>query len=159
VAPALSAAKDLDVGAAHRASCHDPAEPRSDRGGDLLTTPAVQPDPRPIVPDWLAQAASLGWRVLVVVVFGAVVLAAAALLGTVVASVVLAAAVTAAFDPLAARFRASGRSNIATAGLVTLTAAGLALLVLVLVVVAFVPSVVELLRGIKAGVTELENAL
>ena len=91
--------------------------------------------------------------------FGAVVLAAAALLGTVVASVVLAAAVTAAFDPLAARFRASGRSNIATAGLVTLTAAGLAALVIVLAVVAFVPSVVELLRGLKAGLTELQSAL
>jgi predicted PurR-regulated permease PerM len=93
------------------------------------------------------------------VTFGAVVLAAAALLGTVVASVVLAAAVTAAFDPLAARFRASGRSNIATAGLVTLTAAGLAALVIVLAVVAFLPSVVELLRGLKAGLAELETAL
>jgi predicted PurR-regulated permease PerM len=97
--------------------------------------------------------------VLVVVVFGGAVLAAAALLGTVVASVVLAAAVTAAFDPLAARFRASGRSNIATAGLVTLTAAGLVVLVIVLVVIAFAPSVVELLRGLKAGLTEVQSAL
>ena len=36
-----------------------------------LTAPAIEPDPRPIVPDWLGQAASLGWRLLVVVAFGA----------------------------------------------------------------------------------------
>jgi len=95
----------------------------------------------------------------VVVAFGLVVLGAAALLGTVVASVVLAAAVTAAFDPLADRLRAGGRAPLATAGLVTLAAAGLGIAVIVLVVVAFVPATADLLRALKAGLETAEAAL
>jgi predicted PurR-regulated permease PerM len=97
--------------------------------------------------------------VLVVVAFGIVVLGAAALLGTVVASIVLAAAVTAAFDPLAERLRAGGRSPLATAGLVTLTAAGLGIAVIALVVVAFVPATADLVRALNAGLEAAEAAL
>jgi predicted PurR-regulated permease PerM len=97
--------------------------------------------------------------VLVVVAFGIVVLGAAALLGTVVASVVLAAAVTAAFDPLADRLRAGGRSSLATAGLVTLTAAGLGIGVIVLVVVAFLPATADLVRALRAGLDAAEAAI
>jgi predicted PurR-regulated permease PerM len=132
-----------------------PAQP----GEDLLTTPAATPDSGPLVPDWLAQAASLGWRLLVVVALGLVILETAAILGTVIASVVLAAAITAAFDPLAARLRAGGRSKTAAAGLVTLTAAGLAVLVIAIVAIAFVPGTVEMLRALKAGLDELQKAV
>ncbi len=124
-----------------------------------LTTPAVDPDTGLSVPDWLSQAAGLGWRLLVVIAFAGVALELAAILGTVIASVVLAAIVTASFDPLSARLRAGGRSKAATAGLVTLTAAGLAVLAIVVVAIAFVPATVDLLRSLQAGLDKLQTAL
>jgi predicted PurR-regulated permease PerM len=125
-----------------------------------LTTPSdLSPEPHPVVPDWLAQSAGLGWRVLAVVAFGIVVLAGAAVLGTVVASVVLAAVVTAAFDPLAERLRASGRSPNAVAGLVTLTAIGLGVAAIAVIAIAFVPATADLLRALDAGLKQLQDAL
>jgi predicted PurR-regulated permease PerM len=110
-----------------------------------------------MVPDWLVQATSLGWRMLVIGAFGVVVLATAAVLSVVVASIVLAAVVTAAFDPLADRFRARGRSSIATAGLVTLSASGLAVAAIVVIAIAFVPATANLLQSLKAGLSEVER--
>ncbi len=155
----LGATKRLDAERTDRASCHDPEIIPGQDGVDHLTTPAVAPDPRPLVPDWLAQAASVSWRLLVVVAFGLVVLAGTALLGTVVSAIVLAVAVTAAFDPLAERLRARGHKPVATAGLVTLAAIGLAIAVIVVVAVAFVPATVEVLRALNAGLDSLEKAL
>jgi len=126
------------------------------RGGDL-TAPAHQPDPRPLVPDWLVQATSLGWRMLVITALGVVILATAATLSIVVVSIVLAAVVTAAFDPLAERLRARGRSANATAALVTLSASGLAVAAISVIAIAFVPASVNLLRTIQAGLDELEQ--
>jgi predicted PurR-regulated permease PerM len=121
----------------------------------ILTAPA-QPR-RPLVPDWLVQATSLGWRLLVIVALGVVVLGTAAVLSVVVASVVLAAVVTAAFDPLADRFRAEGRSPNATAGLVTLAASGLAVAAIAVIAIAFVPATAELLGAIQAGLQQLDQ--
>jgi putative heme transporter len=117
------------------------------------------PEPGPIVPDWLAQATALGWRLLVIVAFGVVVLAGAAVLSTVVGSVVLAIAVTAAFDPLAERLRAQGRSPVATAGIVTLAVGGLAVAVIAVVAIAFVPATVSMLHALDNGLTKLQDAL
>jgi predicted PurR-regulated permease PerM len=86
-----------------------------------------------------------------------VILATAATLSIVVSSVVLAAVVTAAFDPLAERFRARGRSATATAGLVTLSASGLAVAAIAVITVAFVPATANLLRAIQAGLDDLEQ--
>jgi predicted PurR-regulated permease PerM len=127
------------------------------RGGDPLTATAPPPDQRPLVPDWLVQATSLGWRLLVITALGVVVLATTAVLSVVVASVVLAAVVTAAFDPLAERFRAQGRSANVTAALVTLSASGLAVAAIVVSAIAFVPATANLLRAMQAGVAELEG--
>ena len=91
------------------------------------------------------------------VAFGLVVLAGAAVLGTVVASVVLAAAVTAAFDPLAERLRAGGRSTTKVAGLVTLAAVGIGVAVIAVLVIAFVPAVADLLRALRDGVEQLQR--
>jgi predicted PurR-regulated permease PerM len=88
-----------------------------------------------------------------------VVLATAATLSVVVVSIVLAAVVTSAFDPLAERFRSEGRSPVATAGLVTLAASGLAVAAIVVTAIAFVPAAADLLRAIHAGLTELERAV
>ena len=73
-----------------------------------LTTPTPEHASRPLVPDWLVQSASLGWRLLAVIALGVVALAAAAILGSVVAAVVLAAVVTAAFEPLTERLAPAG---------------------------------------------------
>ena len=113
----------------------------------------------PLVPDWLAQATGLGWRLLVIIALGVVVLAAAAVLSTVVGSVVLAVAATAAFDPLAERLRTAGRSPIATAGIVTLAVGGLAAAAIVVVAVAFVPATLSLLHALNTGLTDIQNAL
>jgi predicted PurR-regulated permease PerM len=86
-----------------------------------------------------------------------VVLGTAAILSVVVSSVVLAAVVLAAFDPLADRFRARGRSATATAALVTLSASGLAVAAIAVVAIAFVPAAADLLRAIQAGLSELEG--
>ena len=110
-----------------------------------------------MVPDWLVQATSLGWRILVIAALGVVILATAATLSLVVSSVVLAAVVTAAFDPLADRFRAQGRSANATAALVTLSASGLAVAAIAVIAIAFVPAAADLLRALQSGLDELEQ--
>jgi predicted PurR-regulated permease PerM len=134
------------------ASASEPATEAAD-----LTPTADRPSSPPVVPDWLAHSAGLGWRLLAVGAFSLVVLAAAAVLGTVVASVVLAAAVTAAFDPLTARLQASGRSSTKVAGLVMLAAIGIGLAAAAAATVAFVPALLDLLQRVEEGVQELET--
>jgi predicted PurR-regulated permease PerM len=95
--------------------------------------------------------------VLVIVALGVVALAVAAILTIVVSSVVLAAAVTAAFDPLAERLRAAGRSPLVTAGLVTLTASGLAVAAIFVTAIAFLPATADLLRALQAGLSALQK--
>ena len=144
----------------HPASLPDAAAPGPDTEARSLDSIVDHsPDPQPKVPDWLAQSASLGWRLLVVVAFGLVVLAGTAVLGTVVASVVLAAAVTAAFDPLAERLRAAGRSPVKVAGLVTLAAIGIGVATLAVIAVALVPATLDVLRALDAGIDRLERLL
>jgi putative heme transporter len=116
-------------------------------------------EPGPLVPDWLIQATGLGWRLLVIAAFGVVVLAAAAVLSIVVGSVILGVAATAAFDPLAERLRRQGRSPVTTAGIVTLAVGGLAVVVIALVAVAFVPATLSLLHALNTGLTDLQQAL
>ncbi len=123
----------------------------------MLTDP--EPGSRPLVPDWLVQATRLGWRLLVITGLGLVILALAALLSVVVASIILAAVVTAAFDPLAERFRAAGRSPTATAGLVTLAAGGLAAAAVIVIAVAFVPATANLLAAIQNGLDAIDAAI
>jgi len=115
--------------------------------------------PAPRVPDWLVHAAALGWRVLVVLALGVMVALGAILLGTVVASVVLAAMIAAAFAPVANRLRASGRSRVVTAAAVTLIAVLLGGAVLVATAVAYIPGLVDVIGGIRSGVTELKSII
>jgi predicted PurR-regulated permease PerM len=112
-----------------------------------------------MVPDWLVQATSLGWRLLVIAALGLAILRVSATLSTVISAVILAVAATAAFDPLAERLRANGRSPGIAAALVTLAAVGLVLAVIVVVVVAYVPGVADILRSVHAGLSELQRAL
>lgn len=122
-----------------------------------LTALPRDPAPQPMIPEWLAQSASLGWRLLAVAAFGLVVLAGAAVLGTVIASVVLAAAVTAAFDPLSDRLRAAGRAPTAVAGLVTLTAIGLTVAAIAITVIAVAPTLVDAGRALSAGLKSIKD--
>jgi len=144
---------------AWRILCRSRPGPSHPRRATHLTAPATGPELHPLVPDWLVQATGLGWRLLVIVALGVVVLATAAILSIVVASVVLAAVVTAAFDPLSERFRSQGRSSVGTAGLVTLTASGLAAVAIVVTAIAFVPEIATVLRAIQTGLRELEEAV
>jgi putative heme transporter len=137
----------------------DPPPHRRTPRRTTLTSPASEPAPSPVVPDWLVQASSLGWRLLVVAALGLVILAVSATLSTVISSVVLAVAVTAAFDPLAERLRANGRSPGIAAALVTLAAIGLVAVTGAVIVIAYVPGTVEILRSVSAGVTELQRAV
>ncbi|MFL5755903.1 MAG: AI-2E family transporter, partial [Chloroflexota bacterium] len=121
--------------------------------------PSPAPEEHPLVPDWLVQATGLGWRLLVIAAFGVVVLATTAILSTVVSAIVLATVVTAAFDPLAARLRARGRSPVATAGLVTLAASGLAVAAIVVVAIAFIPATADVLRTLSNGLGDLQDAV
>jgi predicted PurR-regulated permease PerM len=124
-----------------------------------VTTPPVEHAPRPLVPDWLVQSASLGWRLLAVVALGVVALGAAAVLGSVVAAVVLAAVVTAAFDPLTERLKARGRSPNAAAAIVTLTVGAGGLVVIAVLAIVFIPALLDVIRTVEAGLANLQDTL
>lgn len=123
-----------------------------------MTSPQAQPR-RPLVPDWLVQSASLGWRLLAVAAFGLVALLGAAILGSVVAAVVLSAVVTAAVDPFTQRLRAQGRSPGVTAAIVTLAVGAGGLVVIAVLAIAFIPATVDLIRSIEAGLAQIQATL
>ena len=124
-----------------------------------VTTPPPEHATRPLVPDWLVQSASLGWRLLALIAFGVVALAAAAILGSVVAAVVLAVVVVAAFDPLTDRLRARGRSPGAAAAIVTLTVGAGGLVVIAILAIVFIPALLDLVRAVDAGLTHIQSSL
>jgi len=124
-----------------------------------VTTPPPEHVARPLVPDWLVQSASLGWRLLAVIALGVVALAGAAILGSVVAAVVLAAVVVAAFDPLTDRLRARGRSPGAAAAIVTLTVGGGGLVVIAVLAIVFIPAFLDIVRAIDAGLAHIQSSL
>ena len=114
---------------------------------------------RQVVPDWLANLAALGWRVLASVALAAVVLYAALLLSIVTASVVIAIIVAAAFTPTVIRLRERGWSKMRAALGVTLGVVGGVVLVLVVIVLAFLPVLVDIIRAVNAGLARASAAI
>jgi len=117
------------------------------------------PGPSTIVPTWLANLASLGWRVLVVLALAAALVYAASILVTVLTSIVAAGLIAATFAPLVQRYRARGSSRGRAATVGWLVAWGTIALVFLLVVLPFLPYAVDLLRSISDGVNALQSQL
>ncbi len=114
---------------------------------------------RQVVPPWLVNLAELGWRVLVIAAMLAVLLYLAGLMYVVTAAVVIALIVSATFAPLVMRLRARGWSRIKAASVVTLVALLVFVVVTALIVLAFVPSIVNLGTSVSDGVTKVKGVL
>jgi predicted PurR-regulated permease PerM len=108
------------------------------------------------VPAWLADIAALGWRVLVVLALLVVVALAARQLWVVTATIVLSVVVSAVLAPSVLRLRARGRSRNASALIVWATGMLVGLALLVLLLVAFAPHIVDLVGRLQAGVAAVE---
>ena len=115
--------------------------------------------PTPLVPDWLGNLAALSWRILVVMAFLVVLWFAATAIWTVTASILVAIVVAAVFAPFVLRLRARGRSRNAAAGIVWLTAILVIGALLLALVLALLPAVVDLVSRISGGIDELQAQL
>jgi predicted PurR-regulated permease PerM len=121
---------------------------RVDRGGAEL------------VPGWLRRLAALGWRALAGVALLVVFLAVARLLWTVTAAILVALIVTATFAPILRRFRTErGWAPTKAAAATSVVALGVVLIAAILIVVAVLPSVVDLLRVAQQGAEDLNSRL
>jgi predicted PurR-regulated permease PerM len=109
------------------------------------------PDQPRLVPAWLANVESFGWRILVVVGLAVVIVWIALILLAETASIVLSAVIAAAAAPLVISLRQKGWSRV-RAALAAWAAVG-AIIVggLVLVVIAFIPAVAGLVTAIQHG--------
>ena len=110
----------------------------------------------PLVPDWLSNGAALGWRILVVAAVGLVGWYLLTLFWTVSAAVVIAIIVSAVFAPFVLRLRAAGRSRTAAAAVVWAVALLVLGAVLFLLLVAFLPYVVELAGRLDTALTQVQ---
>ena len=108
----------------------------------------------PIVPEWLANLAALGWRVFVIVALIVALWLLASALWTVTASIAVAVVIAATFAPIVVRLRARGRSRTAAAAIVWVVALVVLLLVGVVLGLALLPYVADVLREVDAGVDE-----
>jgi predicted PurR-regulated permease PerM len=131
----------------------------------MTEVPHQRPTPEPgpggviggLVPEWLANLAALGWRLLVVVAFVAVLWIMATTLSTVTASIAVAVVVSAVFAPFVLRLRAQGRSRNAAAGIVWASAILTIGALLLVLAVALLPEVVNLLSSIHAAMTGAQS--
>lgn len=135
-----------------------PATVTSSEGG-----PAGHPEPGttrawPLVPEWLANLAAVGWRVVVIGVLAVVFLAICNALWTTTASIIVAGVVSAVFAPAVIRLRSTGRTRNAAAGIVWAAAIGIIGGLLLVLALALLPGVVQLLGALQAGVTQARAA-
>ena len=108
-----------------------------------------------LVPGWLVRLAAIGWRVLVTVAVVALIGYAIIFLSIVTGAILVGFVVTATAYPLVRRLRDRGWPRARAAGAVSVLALLLVVAAILLIVFALVPFVVELLRLIREGVTEL----
>jgi predicted PurR-regulated permease PerM len=113
------------------------------------------PSQRAIVPEWLANLAALGWRILATLALAAVLALIAVKISTVVISVLVALIVAATFAPFALRLRARGWSRTAAAGAVTLLALAVIVVTLIFVALSLAPSVGSIIGSIQTGLDTL----
>ncbi|HEY6571563.1 MAG TPA: AI-2E family transporter [Candidatus Limnocylindrales bacterium] len=125
-------------------------EPQQDRVSGPLT---------PIVPEWLANLAALGWRVFVIVALVVALWLLASELWTVTASITVAVVIAATFAPIVVRLRGRGRSRAAAAAIVWVVALVVLLLVGVVLGLALIPYIADILREVEASITRLQADL
>ncbi len=123
-----------------------------------MTTVSQTPTGR-IVPDWLQNAAGLGWRILAAIVLGALIFFVAGRLATVTVSVLVAVIIASTFAPFVLRLRRRGWSRTRSAGVVTIAAVLIVGTTVVLISLAFVPYIPALVTSIDQGIAELETYL
>ena len=112
-----------------------------------------------VIPVWLRRTGAIGWRLLVVATFAAVMIWLAVLLGTVTVSILLSLVVAASFAPMVRTLRRRGwsatkASAAATACFFLIVVGGLLVLVL-----GFVPNLLLLADAIRAGSQDLRAGL
>lgn len=108
------------------------------------------------VPSWLANAAALGWRLLVVVALVVVSTWAARELWVVTATIVLSVIVSAVLAPSVLRMRARGRSRNGSALIVWGVAMLCGAALLVVLLLAFAPHLANLVADLQQGVAAVE---
>jgi predicted PurR-regulated permease PerM len=116
-------------------------------------------DERAVVPAWLSNVASAGWRVLVVVALAAVLVFLGSTIWTVVASIGLAIVVAVILAPVMLRLRARGRTRTSAAALVWVATLAVGVAAIALVAISLVPYLVELVDHLGAGQAEVEAAI
>lgn len=112
-----------------------------------------------IVPEWLANLAALGWRVIAIGTLVVIVWLLASFLWTVTASIAVAIVIAAFFAPSVVRLRSRGMSRTAAAGVVWAVALAVVVGAMVVLAVALLPYAADLLRALDQGVGKLEAAL
>jgi predicted PurR-regulated permease PerM len=124
------------------------------------TAPAGPVDPADgLVPSWLVNLAEVAWRVLVVVALALVLGYLATVLWTVTASIAVGIVVAAVFAPVVLRLRAKGRSRNAAAGIVWLLALATAAGLLLVLALLLVPYLLEVAGNLRQGVTAVQDQL
>jgi predicted PurR-regulated permease PerM len=126
--------------------------------GNAMTT-QPRPAPAPPVPDWLANLAALGWRVVVIALLGVVAWLVLTLLWTVTASVAVAIVVSAVAVPLVRRLRREGRSRTAAAGIVWVGAIVVVVGLVVLLALAFLPYLADIVARAEEARADIEAEL
>ena len=125
--------------------------------------PAERPSRAPrtieIVPEWLANLAALGWRVIAIGALVVIIWLLASSLWTVTASVAVAIVIAAFFAPWVLALRRRGMSRTKAAGVVWAAALAVVLGAIVVLAVALLPYVAELLTALEQAVTNLQAAL
>ncbi len=128
--------------------------------GSPTTAPEVSAPARPaIVPDWLVNGAALGWRVLAVAAMVGVLWLVASTLWVVSATIAVSVIVAAVLAPSVLRLRANGRSRTSAALTVWAIAMLVALAVIAILAIAFLPSAIELAQQLQAGLAAAQAQL
>ncbi|HEX5827694.1 MAG TPA: AI-2E family transporter [Candidatus Limnocylindrales bacterium] len=114
-----------------------------------MTTQPRPAQPAPPVPDWLANLAALGWRVVAIALLGVVAWLILSLLWTVTASIAVAIVVSAVAVPLVRRLSREGRSRTAAAGIVWVGAIVVVVGLVVLLALAFLPYLADIVARVE----------
>jgi predicted PurR-regulated permease PerM len=127
--------------------------------GDSQAGSAALSARQPLVPPWLSNLAELGWRILVIAALAVIIWLTVSAFWVAAASIALAVVVGAAFEPLTLRLLGQGRSRTGAAAITWAIAILGILAVLVLLVLAFVPSAIELASRLETGLSDLRARL
>lgn len=121
-----------------------------------MTGPAGAPA---LVPDWLAESAAVGWRLLVVIGMAAVALGAAAAVPASTTAILVSLVLAATLAPTAAGLRRRGLSRSAAAAIAFGLAAALIVLAVVALLAILAPDVRLLVVAVEHGLAEVRARL